>query len=101
VLLLQNLTVNMQRELTMLWLMQKEYDKKLDNLSRLYAQLRDNVQLIPEYDDKNNIPETASGESPVRNDRAAVEDIFEEAVSDTVSEASDETAEYISCLGED
>jgi hypothetical protein len=52
VLLLQNLTGNMERELTKLWLSQKEYEKKLDELSRSYKRLQSNISVLIECDNE-------------------------------------------------
>lgn len=43
VLLLQNLTENMQRDLTKLWLAQKGIEKKLARLERFYGQLKEQI----------------------------------------------------------
>lgn len=48
VLLLQNLTENMQRDLTKLWLTQKGHEKKLLRLERYYGELKN--QSLPDED---------------------------------------------------
>lgn len=58
VMLLQNLTGNMQRELTKLWLMQKEYEKKMDLLARSYARLK-KAQPTPRKEDLENMESMA------------------------------------------
>ncbi len=94
--MLQNLTENMQRELTKLWLTQKEYDKKLDNLARLYARLRDNLRPIPEYDGKNLEPEIISNENPARDETPVTERTLEEEIkSNTDPDTRDEPGEQI------
>lgn len=50
VLLLQNLTDNMQRELTKLWLTQKSFEKQLDFLSRSYKDLQNQITYQPTED---------------------------------------------------
>jgi len=45
ILALQNLTGNMQKELTKLWLTQKNFEKKLEHLSRSYSELQEQIQL--------------------------------------------------------
>lgn len=52
ILLLQNLTDNMQRELTKLWITQKSFEKKLDYLIRSYSGLQE--QIMNQSDDEYN-----------------------------------------------
>lgn len=53
VIQLQNLTGSMQRELTKLWLTQKDYEKKIDQLSRNLEMVKQNSEQIP-WDGRQN-----------------------------------------------
>lgn len=63
VLLLQNLSENMQRDLTKLWLTQKGHEKKLQRLERYYGQLKNQV-LLPDED--SVMPEAGFHVHPVQ-----------------------------------
>lgn len=56
ILMLQNLVENMQKELTKLWVTQKNFEKKLEHLERSYAELNDILSYQPE--NYNETPDT-------------------------------------------
>lgn len=55
VLLLQNLTENMQRDLTKLWLVQKGHEKKLTRLERFYGRLKSELSSGEEADEDSTL----------------------------------------------
>jgi hypothetical protein len=66
VMLLQNLTENMQRDLTKLWLTQKGHEKKLTRLERFYERLKN--ELEGETEENDSISGGAEQVSPKEKD---------------------------------
>lgn len=62
VMLLQNLTENMQRDLTKLWLTQKGHEKKLTRLERFYEQLKSEQE--EDMDENGNVSGAAERIAP-------------------------------------
>ncbi|NLN65493.1 MAG: hypothetical protein GX144_08840 [Clostridiaceae bacterium] len=78
IMLLHNLTENMQRELTKLWLTQKGHEKKLELLGRSYAHLKNNQSYIDNDGiDENTITETTEEDTGIVQKLAIEDEPFE------------------------
>lgn len=64
IILLQNLTDNMQRELTKLWLTQKSFEKRLEQLLRSFAGVQQQPQCQPSDEYNEETPPEPDAETP-------------------------------------
>lgn len=105
VLLLQNLTENMQRDLTKLWLAQKGHERKLTRLERLYEHLKNeprgdeeesrnlgitNITYPPELQEKTDIQKSGdTGTTPEASPAETEENSYDDDLKDSEEDEID------------